>query len=207
MRILVFDTETTGLPPSKWLKNWQLKDWPYIIQLAFILYDTEEQDILYDYNEIIKLPKEAILSRESTKVHGITRRDSARSGVNIMDGLKLFKLCLELADDVVAHNLEFDINMIRAECVRNNFRLNLFNEDERAQIQNPTKRYTCTMKAGKDICNIQAISKKDGEKYIKFPSLTELYTTLYTIPPEGNLHDAFVDTAFCLKCYLKLMNN
>ena len=45
MKLLVFDTETTGLP-EKGAKINETNKWPYIIQLSYILYDTENNYVL-----------------------------------------------------------------------------------------------------------------------------------------------------------------
>ena len=41
MRVLVFDTETTGLPKTKILNKYMLELWPYIVQLSYIIYDID----------------------------------------------------------------------------------------------------------------------------------------------------------------------
>ena len=46
MRVLVFDTETTGLPKSKFISPDTLNLWPHIVQFSFVIYDTEENDIV-----------------------------------------------------------------------------------------------------------------------------------------------------------------
>ena len=46
MKVLVFDTETTGLPQrdeyGKSPSLYDTKKWPYIIQFSYILYDTDK---------------------------------------------------------------------------------------------------------------------------------------------------------------------
>jgi hypothetical protein len=39
MRVLVFDTETTGLPQTKILNPDTLHQWPTIVQFSYIIYD------------------------------------------------------------------------------------------------------------------------------------------------------------------------
>ena len=46
MKVLAFDTETTGLPESYNASVTDSSKWPYIIQLSFIVFDTEEKEIL-----------------------------------------------------------------------------------------------------------------------------------------------------------------
>ena len=38
MRVIVFDTETTGLPKTKVLTPGLLKLWPYVVQLSYLIY-------------------------------------------------------------------------------------------------------------------------------------------------------------------------
>ena len=51
--ILIFDTETTGLP-EKDATVFQHKKWPYIIQLSYVLYNLESNDFKYR-NDYIKI--------------------------------------------------------------------------------------------------------------------------------------------------------
>ena len=53
VKVLVFDTETTGLPPSKWLNKRELEQWPYMIQLAFIIYDTSNINSDYKIGDTV----------------------------------------------------------------------------------------------------------------------------------------------------------
>ena len=69
-----------------------------------------------------------------------------------------------------------------------------------------SKTYLCTMKATKDLCGIKAISKKDGQSYTKYPTLTELHTTLFGTAPQ-NTHNAFVDVLVCLRCYMRFAHS
>ena len=67
------------------------------------------------------------------------------------------------------------------------------------------KEKYCTMKTGRYVCKIKAISK-DGNEYLKWPKLIELYKELFKEGIE-NLHDSLVDTVACLRCYLKMTQN
>ncbi len=46
MKILIFDTETSGLPEERNCSVLSTQKWPYILQLSYILYDTETNRIL-----------------------------------------------------------------------------------------------------------------------------------------------------------------
>ena len=45
MKIVVFDTETSGLPKEKNASIYETDKWPYILQLSFIIYDIERNEI------------------------------------------------------------------------------------------------------------------------------------------------------------------
>ena len=54
MRVLVFDTETTGLLPPK---NEALSKYPFIVQLSWIVYDFGTNKIVSIEDHIVKLPE------------------------------------------------------------------------------------------------------------------------------------------------------
>ena len=72
MRVLVFDTETTGLPGSRIINPDTLKLWPDIVQFSYVIYDTDLSDIVQSSDDIIRVKDEIIIPEESTKIHGIT---------------------------------------------------------------------------------------------------------------------------------------
>lgn len=199
MRVLVFDTETTGLPqPNKKGDRpgiYETTCWPYIIQLSYILYDTEKHKIIIDHDHIVRIPEHCDLTDKSVEMHGITRDRSKRDGISIADALELFHICLISADMIIAHNLSFDRQMILVECIRNKragpFKFKLPNQ------------YFCTMKSTTDLCQIEATCKKTGEKYFKFPRLSELHEQIFGDEPK-NTHNSFVDILICLRCYVML---
>ena len=51
MLILIFDTETTGLPKTKIISQDTLESWPNIVQFSFTIFDTDENKIIGDYVE------------------------------------------------------------------------------------------------------------------------------------------------------------
>jgi hypothetical protein len=55
MKVLVFDTETTGLPTERNASISDLKVWPHIVQLSYILYDIDEKKIIKCQDHIIKI--------------------------------------------------------------------------------------------------------------------------------------------------------
>ena len=197
MKIIVFDTETTGLPERIGGKYPLINDigrWPYIIQLSYILYDLDLKKMLDCQDHIINLPSNIIISKESTNIHGINRSMSTRKGISINYALEDFNNALNKADCIVAHNLSFDKNMILVEYFRLN---NKNNFDQKSEY--------CTMKNNINFCAIERIGR-NGDKYFKYPTLSELYQKMFSINPKGT-HNSMVDVLLCLRCYCKLKNN
>ena len=52
MKIVVFDTETSGLPSERNPSIYETQKWPYILQLSFIIYDNEKNEIEKEVNDI-----------------------------------------------------------------------------------------------------------------------------------------------------------
>ena len=189
MKILVFDTETTGLIP-KGIALTNVISQPYIVQLSYILFDTDENKVLVDQNVIISLPKNIRVSKESTKIHGITQRTIQQQGISILPVLQHFHSVCQECDLLVAHNIEFDKKMIIIEGLRNDWHVAI-----------PTAIF-CTMKNTIDLCKIIRKNYK-GEPYYKYPRLCELHQFLFGKLPT-NLHNAYIDILICLRCFYKL---
>ena len=188
MRVLVFDTETSGLIPKKYES---LTECPYILQLACILVDTDGSKVINkidSINEIINAPIDK-LDDKVMEITGLTI-EKVKSGVEIVPLLNKLKNMMENCDVLVAHNLEFDSNMIKLECIRNDIELNV------------SKACYCTMKKSTQLCNIQ--KENSFGKYLKWPTLEELHKHLFPTVEVKNLHDAYVDSILCLRCYLML---
>ena len=81
MKVMIFDTETTGLPKTKIINQETLEKWPHIVQFSFIIFDTDLNDITELQNFIVRLDRE--IPEESIKFHGITNAISREKGINI----------------------------------------------------------------------------------------------------------------------------
>ena len=195
MRVLVFDTETTGLPKKRYAKISDSENWPHIIQLSYVVFDSETDTLTVEGDHIIKLSDDIEIPESSVKIHGITREISKTQGISITRAIGYFMVAYANSDVVVAHNTQFDKDMINAECYRNKIKLGF-------QIK-PVMSFMDTMKMGKDICNIRMQHKLTGEIYVKPPKLTELYQKLFDVDAK-NLHNSFIDVLVCLRCYAKL---
>ena len=192
MKILVFDTETTGLPEGRNPSIKETKKWPHMIQLSYILYDTDKNTIIECVDEIVKLAADVQISEESVSLHGISRDISNTKGKSVIYVLNQFNKCLQTADKVVGHNISFDKRIIMVESIRNYMR-QYFTRDG---IRKPE---FCTMKNSVELCKLEAVSRK-GEKYFKYPNLSELYKKLFNSSVK-NVHNSMIDIILCLRCY------
>ena len=196
MRVLIFDTETTGLAPKNVAVN-VVDKWPHIVQLSWVIYNDETKNVEEEYDNIISLGTHIPISPESTAIHGITSELSRAKGVAIEVALFDFKRAADRCGKIVAHNLEFDMNMMRVEFQRNRM----------YHVRFPTMEY-CTMKEGTKLCQIKKMWD-DGSVSLKYPKLIELHRYLFgsqESDPVG-LHNSKIGVDVCMKCYIKMKEN
>lgn len=233
MKVLVFDTETTGLPPRKSKENYEdinayYKAQPYIVQLSWVLVNIEDTtnniDILDIGDYIIKLPENIKIPNESMEIHGITNEIMYNTGVDITYVLSKFRDTTQKCDLLVGHNIKFDYERIVVECYRNNIPMkSIFckcksnsnqNDDEIIKLHtdilyNSTNHVYiprfCTLNSSIRLCNIKAISKFGGT-YLKKPKLVELFEKLFGCKPI-NLHNSLIDVLCTLRCFVYIKFN
>lgn len=194
-RIMTFDVETTGLIPKYPSKD-GIDENPHILQLSYVIFDTEIMRVVKSVDIHIRIPDTVIIRPEITQLTRIDREMCEKRGIPIKDALTEFCAEYKKCDYFVAHNHEFDKKMIEIELAR-------LSSPNILMQWNLAKSY-CTMQEGIDICKIDRISK-NGKPYHKFPKLGELYETLFVtekVPP--NLHNSLVDTYVCLRCFLQM---
>ena len=202
MKVLVFDTETTGLQ-VKGASIYDKSKWPYIIQLSYIFYDLSINSVLIKDN-YIKLDSSITISQESYNIHNISREILDARGINIVDALKDFNECLKVCDIVVGHNISFDKRLIFVECFRHNVKQYFTEFKDNVMIQKPE---FCTMKNTNEFCKLERLSATN-KVYYKHPKLSELYEKLFPNEPlPKDLHNSLVDVAMTIRCYLKYIYN
>ena len=210
MRFLVFDTETTGLPQTKYINPFALHQWPNIVQFSYIIYDSSLNDIVESKDYVIKLPESILISEDSTKIHGITNEISKKKGIPINEVLNEFFYYLRRVDKLIGHNIDFDLNMVKVELLRmiNSpllipEQMKLYKYD--LHFLTNYKNISCTLKDSIQFCNIQ-LTDKYGKPYLKYPKLIELHEKLFNKSPT-NLHNSFNDILVTLRCFMKLKHN
>ena len=191
MKVFVFDTETSGLPDTGNPSIYKTFSWPYIIQLSYIIYDSDTNHIWALEDDYINIDLALHMSAESVEIHKITR-EQLDKGISIVEALEKFNNYAKQCDVMVAHNVSFDKRMIMVEGVRNKIKMNIHNT-------------YCTMKNSADICKIER-TWDNGDKYFKYPKLSELYYELFKMIPK-NTHNALIDILLCMRCYCKIELN
>ena len=183
MKILFFDTETTGLP-----KNWkapvhQLDNWPRLVQIAWQVYNSNG-DLLEEHEYVIK-PVGFIIPSEASAVHKITTQKALKIGEDLLTILKVFRSSVKGCEILVAHNYSYDYNIMGSELLRNGLENSLYE-----------KEHICTMNASTEFCKIA------GPYGYKWPKLEELHDILFS--ESFNAHDALDDIRATARCFWKL---
>ena len=114
-------------------------------------------------------------------------------GIDIKIALKEFTKDLLDSNYLVAHNINFDKNIISVEYMRN---------DLIDWIARHRKIEYCTLANSIEICKIYKTNNQN-EKYLKWPKLME--TTGKIIQDySNNLHNSLIDIYVCFRCFYKL---
>jgi|LauGreDrversion4_2_1035121.scaffolds.fasta_scaffold117908_1 DNA polymerase-3 subunit epsilon len=214
-RFLVFDVETTGLLPTqrKGAPSVPIQEYPHILQLSFAVYDISSKTIVRQLDSYIKVDDSVVISDFVSNLTGITREICNEKGRNIVDVLEQFYEAYMFCDGIVAHNMNFDEQMIMIELERNRpeimkkapYCFMIFNA--MYEKVHGIERY-CTMRKGIEICNIMVESKTEGKPASKkWPKLNELYKKLFDGETVSGLHNSMIDVLVCLRCYLKMRHN
>lgn len=158
-RIMVFDTETNGLP-TKTFK-------PHILQLSFIIYDANERKVVRVFNTYIRVPDSVYIPPKITELTGITKTHCA-SGIPMKEALREFYFEYQKCDIIVAHNIKFDKDRIRDEIDRYGDQLRIDGCEDIDRVfsyDEPDKLFYCTMLKGVEICNLMMdVGKKEMEE-------------------------------------------
>lgn len=181
MIVLYFDTETTGI------KSWKNPGFmPALVQLGAILQNTETGRILAEVNLINK--DCGAIPAEASAIHGIDDATAMVYGVSGVGIDRLFANLISKADVIVAHNLDYDLDVITDNM-----------PDSIKQL--PGKKTFCTMDSNVYIVKAP-LTKKQKDYFTskgskpdtpyKVPSLAETYQHYFGEMFEG-AHDAMAD--------------
>jgi DNA polymerase-3 subunit epsilon len=182
---LCFDTETSGLPTNYKEGPSKTCNWPKLVQLAWTICDQYGNQIKRE-NHLI-CPNNFKISDESYQIHGISNDVATKVGLDLRKVLELFSRDIENVKYIVAHNFEFDFNVVASEMMRIELNHHLLMD----------KESICTMKETVDFCGIK---NSYGNK---FPSLLELFKKLFNKNIQAG-HNAGYDVILLEMCFLRL---
>jgi len=174
MKLLIFDTETTGLPLQKLSAEKQPGNWPHIVSISWVILDSSTNEILSQQNFLVK-PLNWRVPLDATAIHGISHDLAEKTGKDLAYVMSVF--LAEEYDALVAHNIEFDMNVL-VHAIKWDLQMSL-----------PLfPKQICTMKLSTNICKIP------GKFGCKYPKLKELYFhAFHKYPFEAKLHNSMYD--------------
>ncbi len=191
---VVFDTETTGLPPKK--ANWETdyKLFPFIMQLSWKRSDEKE------VKDFIIKPNGYEIPKEASDLHGITTEIAENEGVYLDEIIIEFIDDCRQAKNIIGHNIYFDTSSLKANTIK------LINKNDLSggwlndinEALDKSKRIDTMMKTIK-FCGLP----KPHGNGLKFPKLQELHVKLFG--HEFDAHNSKNDVMATEKCYLKLV--
>ena len=189
MIICIYDTETTGKldfksPPDA-------PHQPYLVQLAYALFDTEDWKVIRAWCSVIEIPKDVIIPDEVIKLHGINTLCCYNYGASVNKAILGLAVSLDLACHAYAYNADFDIAIITGACKRNN-----------VNIPQQLIRTFDVMKPLTDIIRLPGLYGK-----YKWPKLSEAFEYFYPDQSMGDAHNALGDvysTAKVLKAFSQM---
>lgn len=189
--VLVFDCETTGIPPkgAKW--DVDFEEFPKVVQLAWSINEKECSYIIQ--------PDGWVIPEEATQIHGITNERAQNEGAPFEFVIDEFLEDCTSAHLLVGHNIYFDTSIVKAMILSIMGREYYDAKADKALFKG--KRIDTMMKTIKFVG-----AKKSNGKGIKYPTLEELYNKCFpgeTFPA----HDALEDVRACKRCIPVLVEN
>ena len=181
--ICIFDTETTGKDiPFASVSDSAKWSCIRLVQFAYELYQPD--GTLVEKRCFLLRPEGFIIPPESISIHGITQELATKEGIDMKEFIDCLTALLPKVQTLVAHNLEYDTNVIQSELYRAQ-QFIVLDEWKRKETE-------CTMLMGK--------------RYIgRWAKLAVLAEQCDISIPKG-LHQADVDTKLCATIYFYLRN-
>ncbi len=180
---MFIDTEATDLP-----KNWSLPfdapgNWPYALQISWVIYDKNRTEVKRE-DHYICINDDVQISDGALKVHGITKTFLKEHGEDISNVLQLFLTDIAQYNPlVIGHYIKLDYHVLAVELYRANIK---YNFDEVPLF--------CTMITSGDI------AQNFRKRQLK---LDELYNLLFYKDPL-NPHNAIYDALSAADCFFEL---
>lgn len=186
MNVLVFDTETTGLP--LWNDPSDHPDQPYIVDIACSLFDGMGLEFAR-FDAIVK--PNVPIPEELSRLHGITTEMAMDRGIEIADAHREFMGMVARADLIVGHNVSFDILLARIQAAR----------ATGEKWDNPLPTF-CTMRKTTNMVKALGPKARHPQDW-KWPSLGETIRHFFN-EEHSNAHRARPDCDAAARIYFHL---
>jgi len=192
--ILFYDTETTGLLVNE---AYDHPRQPHIVQIAALLVNSVTREIAQTLS-LIAYPDGWVIPEAAIAVHGITMERAMREGIKEKSLLNKFTKLWHKAESKVAHNEQFDAQIVRVAQMRFNY------SEENLELWR-THDSECTQVLGTNVLQLSPTANmiKAGYTNFKSPNLRESHLALLGYEFK-NPHDALADTIACKKVYFAL---
>jgi len=180
--LLFVDVETSGIPDS--LKNPVSAQelWPYVLQVAWQVYDLRGNLIKTEDHYLFD--EKITIDKSSQEIHGLTLETLHSIGERRKDVMRRFgKDLREYQPTLVGHFVELDSKMLQVAMARSG-------------MKNIVKDFP-------HFCTMLATSEYAYMPDKNFPKLDELYQRLFSEKPE-QLHNALSDVKATAKCFFEL---
>jgi DNA polymerase-3 subunit alpha len=202
--ILIIDTETTGLCFTRGCTSSNYKNWDTarLVQVAWEMYNAyERKERIIQKSHIIK-PDGFEIPEVVVNIHGISTERAHAEGVPLNYFLKNLYTLLEHKPIIVAHNMQFDSDIILAELYRAQAAATLNGPDPDTDIDHAKITEMISMwNACEKHCTM-LMGTLPGQRW---PKLAALYERCFHRPPEGEMHRADNDVRACTDIYFYLM--
>ncbi|WP_121810828.1 3'-5' exonuclease [Mucilaginibacter kameinonensis] len=181
--LLFIDTETSGLP-----KKWDLPycdndNWPYALQVSWIVYTKDMQEVKRE-DHYIK-DNDFTISPKAYAIHGLTQEYLVEHGEWRKDVMSLLANdLLQYEPLVVGHFIELDLNVAGVEFYRTG-------------ITNPLENL-------KTFCTMLATTKWVQNPKAKYLRLNQLYEVLFNKTLDRQ-HNALEDAEATAECFFEML--
>jgi DNA polymerase III epsilon subunit-like protein len=209
MKVLLFDTETNGLPKNRFAPPSQTDAYPAVLQISWAMYAlTADSMTLVDrVDKSLRLAPEIPWDTGAAAIHGIPEA-KARVGEYPAKAFLEFREVLHQVDYVICHNMEFDKPVVRAAAYAASSSVGEADAKLLRSLWSTKIREFCTMNSTRALVGIP--SAPEAKHPFKAPRLNELYTKLYghvyDLSGSGNsLHSARSDTHCLAQCVIRLL--
>lgn len=196
-KLIFFDCETNGKALNFKAPYTDTNNWPRIVQMAWAVYTADEK-CERAVSFLVK-PDGWVIPQEVVEIHGITTEMCEKDGISIHEVLSIFNKDSLDCRTFVAHNVEFDKNVVSCEYHRIELTMS-FVDGLQIPYTHPDCSIYCTMKASTNFCRLPG-SPFRGQ--FKWPKLVELHEKLFGVGFEG-AHAALTDVQAMAKCYFEL---